>query len=133
MGDGPTVRIVESTGGVVEVGLVGVEVRKWRNSVRVWVQLRGGVGRGGGCVADRVPTSITGGIDARTARAVCRKGDIRIVCVKFGPFYLLVIIKFVAPLACKFPHEKANDPKKGDAACNRQTNDGGTGNTGIAT
>jgi hypothetical protein len=90
LGDGPTVRIVELLIGVVMVRLVGVEVRKWRNSVRVWVELRGRVSRGGGCVADRVATDISGGIDARTTRAVCRQGNVRIMCVKFGPFDLLI-------------------------------------------
>jgi hypothetical protein len=133
LGDGPTVRIVELLIGVVMVRLVGVEVRKWRNSVRVWVELRGRVSRGGGCVADRVATDISGGIDARTTRAVCRQGNVRIMCVKFGPFDLLIIIKLVPPLAGKFPYEEANEANDGDAACNRQPDDGGTGNIGRAT
>jgi hypothetical protein len=88
-GNGPIVRIVESCIGVVVICLVGVEVWEWRDSVWVWVELRGGVGRGGGCVAKRIATNIVG-IDARTARAVCRQGDVLVVCVKFGPFYLFV-------------------------------------------
>lgn len=108
--------------------LVRVEVWEWRDSVWVGVELRGGVGRGGGCVAKRVATNIVG-IDACTARAMCRQGDVLVVCVKFRPFYLFIIIKFVPPLAGKFPHEEANDTHEGNAACNRQSDDGGTGNT----
>ena len=88
-GDGPIVRIVESSIGVVMVCLIRIEVGEWWDSIWIWVELRGGVCRGGRCVAERTARDIAG-IDACSASAVGRQGGVLVVCVKLGPFYLFV-------------------------------------------
>lgn len=40
------------------------------------------------------------------------------------------MIKIVPLLAGELSHEEDNDAQDGDTACNRQSDDGGTGNTG---
>ena len=69
--------------------LVGVKVWERRDSIWVRVELRGGVGRGGGCVAERTATDVVG-IDTCSASAVGRQWCVLVVCVKLRPFYLFV-------------------------------------------
>ena len=87
--DGPAVRVVVPPAWIVVVWLVGVEVRQRRDGVRVWVELRSRVGRGGGRVSER--TSPCFRIKAGPARAVCWQGDdVVVVGVELWPLNLLV-------------------------------------------
>jgi hypothetical protein len=86
---GPSVRVVVTWIWVVAIGLVGIEVGKRGDGVRVW--------RGFGCrmgcgvrVSDRVSGCVESSIEAGPTRTVCWQGDASIVRVKFRPLYFLV-------------------------------------------
>ena len=91
LGDRTAVRVVEPRRWVVVVRLVRVEVRQGRDCVRVWLELRSRVGRGGRCVSDRAsPRRVRRSVEPGSARSVCWQGDGSVVSVEFWPLNLLI-------------------------------------------
>jgi hypothetical protein len=91
LGNRAAVRVVESRRWVIVVRLVRVEVRQGRDCVRVWLELRSRVGRGGRCVSDRAsPRRVRRSVEPGSARSVCWQGDGSVVGVEFWPLNLLI-------------------------------------------
>lgn len=91
LGDRAAVRVVEPRRRVIVVRLVRVEVRQGRDCVRVWLELRSRIGRGGRCVSDRAsPRRVRRSVEPGTARSVCWQGDGSVVGVEFWPLNLLI-------------------------------------------
>ena len=82
--------VVVSCAGVVAVRLVGVQVGQRRDGIRIWLELSGRVGRGGGRVSEGASSCFRTGIKTGPTRAVCWQGDGGVVCVELWPLYFLV-------------------------------------------
>jgi len=108
---------------VVAVRLVRVQVGQRRDGVRVWLELGGRVGCGGGCVSEGASSCFRSGIKAGPTSAVCWQGDGGVVCVELWQLYFLVVIVITHPLPDKLPKE-ANNTKNSDATSNEKADDG---------